>query len=660
MTTLPSATWRMLSDASTRRRPLHQGLDAVWHDLRGRATRLVPRTRRFMREAEQVLAQEEAFRNLSDAALREAAEDLRALFRRGRDERADLIRGFALVREAAFRELGMRPFHVQIAGALALDAGCIVEMATGEGKTLTATLPATIAGWRGRGCHVITVNDYLATRDADWMRPLYARCGLTVASVAGDTPHEQRRAGYLADITYTTNKEVAADYLRDRLVLSGVEGARHGAAGVIASGASATVNQRLIMRGLEFAIVDEADSVLIDEAVTPLIISGQGGNPQLVEAIRQAAELAAELDEGLHYRIDHRHREVSLTRAGEDEVEARSEEWGGVWKGARRREELIVQALTARALYELDRQYVIQEDKVVIVDDFTGRLMPDRSWRDGFHQAVEAKEKLEINAPKDTMARVSFQRFFRMYRKLSGMTGTAREQTGEFWRTYHLPVAVIPTNKPVRRTLAPDRVFATRHDKWLAVAEEAKRIHASGRPILIGTRSVQASELLSKLLAERGLHHEVLNAVRHAEEARIIAAAGEKGRITVATNMAGRGTDIRLSPEVLKLGGLHVIATERHESRRIDRQLFGRAGRQGDPGSGQAFVSLEDEIIRRFAARPIRILKGAVIGSGHATLRPVFSLAQRRASRLASRMRREVLRSDDWLDEALGFTGRSH
>ncbi|MGC9455782.1 MAG: prepilin peptidase [Phycisphaerae bacterium] len=657
---IPAATWRMLSQKRDGRE-LPQNLDAIWDAAVGAVRRLLPRTTLLMRRARRILAMEDEFASLSDAKLHEAAEVLRERFRRHRDDKSDLERAFALVREVAARKLGLKPFCVQVAAALGLEAGCIVEMATGEGKTLAATMPATVAGWRGKGCHVITVNDYLARRDAEWMRPVYEFCGLRAEHIEQSMPAPHRRRAYAADITYCTNKEVTADFLRDRLAMGDVRGLPDALIDKIATGRSVGT-ERLVQRGLETAIVDEADSVLIDEAVTPLIISGDAPNPEQVEAFRQASQLAGQLDTPEHFRIDRRHKEVRLTAAGRRRLAELAEALGGMWAGARRREELVTQALTARWFFLRDSQYVIEDDKVVIVDEFTGRMMPDREWRDGLHQAVEAKEDLPVNPPKDTYARVSFQRFFRLYRKLSGMTGTAAEAWREFWQIYHLPIAVIPTNRPCGRRVAADRVYASEDAKWQAVVAEITELHAAGRPVLVGTRSVRASEHLSGLLQARGLEHEVLNAVRHAEEARIVARAGRPGRITVATNMAGRGTDIRLGEGVAELGGLHVLATERHEAGRIDRQLFGRAARQGDPGSAGAIVSLEDELPVRYAPHMTRTLRARFAGVekeiSSPVTRRVFDVAQRRAERLALRQRKAVLRTDDWLDEHLGFAGR--
>ncbi len=639
---------------------LPKGLDAVWDAASGMVRKLAPRRQWFLAMAKKVLAHEKDYKDLSDARLREEAQKFREVFLRGRDTREILYRAFAFVREVAWRKLGEKHYLVQVAGAMALDAGCIAEMATGEGKTLTATLPATINGWRGRGCHVITVNDYLAKRDAEWMSQIYGFCGLRTAYIEGQMPQPQRRAAYQADITYCTNKEVCADFLRDRLALGTLRGLPMALLTKIAQGAGAGTD-RLVMRGLQYAIIDEADSVLIDEAVTPLIISGNAPNEEQVEAFTQAADMAAAFAAGDDYRVNQRYREVDLTPVGKKKLDQLAEPLGGLWAGRRRREEMLTQALTARELFVLDKQYIIQEGKVVIVDEFTGRLMPDRTWRDGLHQAIEAKERLEVNPPKDTYARISFQRFFRLYKKLSGMTGTGAEAWREFWQIYHLPVVLIPTNRPCVRKHLDDRVFVTQQAKWAAIVEEIKRLHATGRPVLVGTRSVQASEHLSRLLEAGQFEHQVLNAVRHAEEAQIVAGAGQPGRITVATNMAGRGTDIKLGRGVADLGGLAVIGTERHESGRIDRQLYGRAARQGDPGTAQAIVSVQDELVPRYSphsAGAIRRRYGKTDREvSSRLLRRIFDSAQAKAERLALRQRKGVLHTDDWLDEYLGFAG---
>ena len=659
MTSLPSTTWRMLAERPTNQE-LPRGLDAAWDAATGIAALAVPRRSRALGRSEKVVAMEREFADLSESKLREEAVELRRLFRLGRETPERLDRAFAAVREVASRQLGMRPFPVQVAGALALEAGTVVEMATGEGKTLTATMPATIAGWRGRGCHIITVNDYLAARDAEWMGTVYRFCGLSVAAVEQGMDPADRRAAYQADITYCTNKEVTADFLRDRLALGRLQGLPSALMAKIADGAGSGTD-RLVQRGLAYAIVDEADSVLIDEAVTPLIISGEAPNPEQVQAFRDSVALSMQLEIQRDYKTNERYREVDLTDAGKERLAELAKELGGVWAGARRREELVIQALTAREFYVRDKQYVVDGQKVVIVDEFTGRLMPDREWREGLHQAVEAKESLEVNPPKDTFARLSFQRFFRLYRKLSGMTGTAAEGWREYWQIYHLPVVTLPTDRPCIRKHLPDRIFATEDAKWKAIVDAIRRVNQTGRPVLVGTRSVGSSERLSRMLTEVGLGNQVLNAVRHKEEAQVVAAAGQRGRITVATNMAGRGTDIKLGAGVAEVGGLHVLATERHEAGRIDRQLFGRCARQGDPGTCQAIVSLEDELVKRHAphiSSSLRRRYGGREGEVRSRLARIsFNVAQRRAERMALSQRKGVLQSDNWLDEYLGFAG---
>ena len=658
VTSVPSATWRMLAHGPCSAR-LPKGMDALWHKTSGLAANLAHAPKRLLRQAERILDLEKQYRHVSDRGLRDTALALQERFRLGRETPRDRSHAFALVREVADRKIGLRAYEVQVAGALAIEAGGVAEMATGEGKTLVATMPAVLAGWRGQGCHVVTVNEYLAQRDADWMGPVYRFFGLEAACIRHDMTPAHRRQAYNGPITYCTNKEAAADFLRDRIAI----GRHRGLPSVLLeklSGTTVSPVDRVVQRGLACAIVDEADSVFIDEAVTPLILSGENPNPGLVDAYTQASDLADELAEPEDYRTHTRYGEVTLTGEGKQRLAEKAEPMGGLWGCTRRREELVVQALAARAFYTKGKQYVLDDGKVVIVDEFTGRLMPDRSWRSGLHQAVEAKEGLDVQMPKETIARISFQRFFRLYRKLSGMTGTAAEARGELWQIYRLPVVPVPTHHPTRRVMAPDRVFASAASKWEAVVDAASRMHRSGRPILIGTRSVRDSEHLSRRLTEAGLDHQVLNACRESEEAQIIAGAGKQGRITVATNMAGRGTDIRLGAGVAALGGLHVIATERHEAGRIDRQLFGRCARQGDPGSAQAFVSLEDELVRRHApGRGAAVKRCSWAGEISSVFtRRLIHAAQQSAQRAAVRHRRTVLRTDDWMDENLGFAGK--
>ena len=561
--------------------------------------------------------------------------------------------------EAAERTLGLRPYPAQVMCAMALDQGYLTEMATGEGKTLAACLPAILAAWTGRPCHIVTVNDYLGDRDASEMGPLYSFCGVSVGCVTGQMSPEERSLNYQKGVVYTTSKELVADFLRDRLRFGSFQHSTRRLIRQILRPSSSGF-EGVVMRGMDTAIVDEADSVLIDEAVTPLIISRVQENRPLTEAFQTGYRIAESLVLGVDYHVNLKYREIRLTDRALKKIRAHSESLPGIWRGSSRSKELIQQALTAKEFYHRDKQYVVQEDKVVIVDEFTGRLMPNRTWRHGLHQAVETREGVEVSNPSETLARLSFQRFFRFFRKLSGMTGTAEEAASEFWNNYGLPVLSIPTHKPCVRQVLPDAVFSNTEKKWQAIAEEIVRCQKTGRPVLVGTRSVKASERLAALLDARGLEFNLLNAVHHKEEARIVAAAGEQGKITIATNMAGRGTDIKLGRGLAELGGLHVIASERHESRRIDRQLLGRCARQGDPGTAQVFISAEDELMKRFVPAWMRKRLKLAVESGAPGARQLadkaLSYAQHAAERLAFRERRNVLKMDDQLEEQLSFS----
>jgi preprotein translocase subunit SecA len=571
-----------------------------------------------------------------------------------------VVKAFALVRELSTRRLGLRHFPVQLMGGYAMLQGMLAEMETGEGKTITATLPAVTVALTGIPVHVVTVNDYLAQRDAEQLRPLYEACGLTVGLVEhGQTP-EQRRAAYACDVTYCTNKELVFDYLRDRIAL----GRRRSASRVLLERAvGGEGGGRLLLRGLQFAIIDEADSVLIDEARTPLIISSQTRDPEGPELHATALEMADLLERGAEFHVKGREHRVELTPAGRATVADLAAGLGGLWVSNRGREELIEQALAALHLYERDKQYVVQDGKVQIVDEYTGRILADRSWEQGLHQMIETKEQCEITGRRRTLARITYQRFFRRYLRLAGMTGTASEVAGELRAVYGLRVARIPTNRPIRRFAGGTRYLRTTEQKWSAVVVEVRRVsQEQGRPVLVGTRSVEASERLSLLLTQAGLEHVVLNARQDRDEAEIVARAGEPGRVTVATNMAGRGTDIRLGTGVAESGGLHVILTEFHEAARIDRQLFGRTGRQGDLGSYEAIVSMDDDLFRLFAGALVRLTDGLGLGRGGALpVRVGAALrwaAQAAAERLHARMRREAVKLDKRLDKTLAFAGR--
>jgi preprotein translocase subunit SecA len=650
---VPSVEYHALT--VTRPKPLPKGLDALAHTLVGSAGRRKKYQNGLWEQVRRVEAGAGELVHLSDRHLRDRLEEFRDAFRRRRGPVPEQIPpALAAICEAAARTVGLRPYPVQILGALAMQDGRLAEMATGEGKTLTAALAAVLAGWTHLPCHVLTVNDYLAQRDAENYRPLYQFCGLKVDFVTGLMESDQRRRAYGAHICYTTSKEVLADFLRDRLQLQRVaDPQRRLIRHLVRPHRS---REGLVLRGLHTAIVDEADSILIDEAVTPLIIAQPRANPMLIDACMAARDLAEQLQPGQHYTVDYRYREVKLTEAGKKHIATLVEDLPPVWRGVGRSQALLQQAITARELFLKGSQYVIQDDKIMIVDEFTGRIMPNRSWSEGLHQAIECKEGLEITEPNETVARMSFQRFFRLYPKICGMTGTAWEARFPLWRIYGLPVVRIPTNKPCIRQVLPERIFATREEKWAAVADDVERMHRLGRPVLVGTRSVEASEELAVRLDAKGLEYNLLNAVRHAEEARIIAEAGLEAKITIATNMAGRGTDIKLGRDVAEAGGLHVIMTERHEARRIDRQLFGRAARQGDPGSAQSFVSLEDELFRRFVPEAVRkSLAGLSGGAARKPFLAALDAAQRAAERHAFRGLKSVLGTDTWLEESLSF-----
>ena len=640
-------------------RPL-AGLDGFVDGLIGKFKRSGRILESLKRDAQAIVAQEKEWADLPDAALQRRLLELRAQFRRGGNHPDNVIAALAAIREASDRKLGLRPFPVQLMGALALHRGYLLEMATGEGKTLTAGLAAILAGWTKRPCHVVTVNDYLVQRDAEWLESLYHFCGVRVGFVVFWMGQPERAKNYGCDATYVTSKELLADFLRDRLQLGRLQNPTRRLIRRMLVPQS-EVQDGLVLRGLHTAIVDEADSVLIDEAVTPLIIAASRENASLKEAARIAQEMIQVLKPEGDYHANPRYKEIELTKTGLKKLVEQASHLPGFWKGHDRRVELVVQALVAREFFHRDQQYIIEDNKLVIVDEFTGRPMPQRSWRGGMHQAVEAKEGLPISDPTETIARLSFQRFFRCFHRLSGMTGTAREAAGELWQVYGLLTVSIPPNKPCIRQQWPDRFFADEKSKWQAITAEIKRLHATGRPLLVGTRSVLASERLWQWLAERDLEAKILNATRLREEAEIIALAGERGRIVIATNMAGRGTDIKLGQGVTALGGLHVIGSERHESGRVDRQLFGRAARQGDPGSAQAFVSAEDELLRKFLPGPaqkalIETWQRNLPGRNRIAEIAVKS-AQNKAQSLAFKQRRDVLRSDVWLDDALSFTG---
>ncbi|CAM5199992.1 Protein translocase subunit SecA OS=Castellaniella defragrans OX=75697 GN=secA PE=3 SV=1 [Castellaniella defragrans] len=589
--------------------------------------------------------------------VREAAVDLAYELRRQGLRAGPVARAFALVRVAAGLTLGKTPFDVQLMGGWTMLQGMIAEMQTGEGKTLTATLPAATVALAGLPVHVVTTNDYLVSRDAESLAPLYQALGLTVAAVTADMDEDARREAYRADVVYCSNKTVVFDYLRDQIVL---DDERDEDVLRLERLAGTRSRQRgLYLRGLCYAVVDEADSVLVDEARTPLIISGvQEGD--VLEVTRTALDLAQGLGDSDFLVLQDEHR-AALTESGRDALFRRCAGLAPPWNVPFRREELVVNALTVLHLYRKDEQYIVQDGKIVVVDEFTGRTMADRSWGQGLHQMIELKEGLELTDPRLTLKSISYQRFFRHYLRLSGMTGTAQEIRGELGWVYDLPVVTIPTNKPCQRRVRPDRVLAGLAQKWAAVCDEAARLHAQGVPILIGTRTVAASEQIAAELARAGVPAVILNAKQNADEAALVARAGEVGSVMIATNMAGRGTDIPLSDAARRLGGLHVILTERHESARIDRQLQGRCARQGDPGCAQAILSLEDTVLDAVGRLPWagwvrQWVRLGLPGSGPLAVH-WLSHAQARMERHLARERGRMVAADQQLEDSLSFSG---
>jgi len=576
---------------------------------------------------------ESEMQSLTDAELGAKTVEFRNRLADGETLDDLLPEAFAVVREASVRTLGMRHFDVQLLGGMVLHMGRISEMKTGEGKTLVATLPTYLNALEGRGVHIVTVNDYLATRDSEWMKPIYEMLGLSVGLIVHGLTYEQRKAAYAADITYGTNNEFGFDYLRDNMVVR---------------------LDHMVQRELNYAIVDEVDSILIDEARTPLIISGESDKP--TDLYRQIARFVPKLRKDEDYKVDEKAHLVTLTEAGIARVE---KTFGVDNLGDDRYLELnhhLNQGLKAHCLMKRDRDYVVKDGQIIIVDEFTGRLMFGRRYSDGLHQAIEAKEGVKIERESQTLATITFQNYFRMYKKLAGMTGTAETEEEEFRKIYGMDVVVIPTHKPMIRHDHPDVVYRTELGKFRAVVEDIVECHKRGQPVLVGTISIEKSELLSQMLDKRGIPHQVLNAKHHEKEAQIIAQAGQAGTVTIATNMAGRGTDIVLGEGVTDLGGLYVLGTERHEARRIDNQLRGRSGRQGDPGMSRFYVSLEDDLMRLFGSENIeglldRLGMDDTMPIEHSMISRAIENAQRKVEARNFSIRKNVLEYDDVINQ---------
>lgn len=589
--------------------------------------------KRLRAKVDEINGFEEGLQNLSDSSLARYTDKFRDRLAEGETLEDILPEAFAVVREASRRILGMRHFDVQMMGGICLHEGKIAEMRTGEGKTLVATLPTYLNALTGKGVHIVTVNDYLAKRDSIEMGRLYNFLGLSVGLVRHDMDFPERKYAYSCDITFGTNNEFGFDYLRDNMVVD---------------------MKQMVQRELNYAIVDEVDSILVDEARTPLIISGPGTKP--TETYVRMAKAVNVLQEGVDYTVD----EKAKTVAPADTAIPKIEKALGI-KNMYDPENMemshcFMAALRAKALMKRDRDYVVKDGEIIIVDEFTGRLMQGRRYSDGLHQAIEAKEGLEVQRESQTLASITFQNYFRMYNKLSGMTGTAKTEEDEFLKIYKLPVIVIPTNRPIARIDHPDVIYKTKRAKYRAVANDVEAIHKKGQPVLIGTTSITQSEELSRILSQRDIPHNVLNAKFHEQEAEIIADAGQKSAVTIATNMAGRGTDIKLGEGMPELGGLFIVGTERHESRRIDNQLRGRAGRQGDPGESRFYLSLEDDLLRLFGSDNIAHIMDR-LGMGeddpieHKLITRSIENAQKKVEGRNFDMRKHVLEYDDVMNQ---------
>ncbi|VAW55813.1 Protein translocase subunit SecA [hydrothermal vent metagenome] len=579
----------------------------------------------------------------------------------------DLIcQAFAIIKEVTKRELNMSHYDCQLQGGWIMMQGMIAEMNTGEGKTLTATLPVGCGAMANMPVHVVTVNDYLVQRDAELMRPVYKRLGLTLGYIISDMTEQERKQAYRCDITYCTSQQLVFDFLRDRILLKQFNTDLDFKLSSLYS--STPISEKLLLRGLSFAVVDEADGIFIDESRTPLILSSKAENTQQEDLHREAIWLARQLDNDLYYLLEAKLKQVTLTEQGEHYLKELTADMQSLWRGERRSKILVEQALSALHCYEKDINYFVDDGKVQIIDENTGRSMPDRTWGAGLHQMIEEKEGCDQTEQNQTIARISYQHFFSRYLKLSGMTGTAYEVANELWRVYGLSVSPVPTHKPPRRRYDKTYIYYTQEEKWQAVVDDAIAHQILNRPVLIGTRTVKDSEYISELLNNKHYKHQVLNARHYKQEAEIVASAGQAGRITVATNMAGRGTDIKLDTAAEAAGGLHVICCEKNDSRRIDRQLFGRSARQGDPGSYKVICSLEDDAVMKYFGKISLILLNHQIKRElpeGMTVRPqwlaslLIKLSQRIIERYHRKIRQSMIKVDEKRESMLAFTGEA-
>lgn len=638
------------------RAPLLSGLDHVSHQLSGWRTRQKYSSGGLLKHAEVILQQSLGYQQLSLEQLQQQLTAQQQLIKRCHADQAHTQQALALLCEASARILNLRPYPVQIMGTLLLQQGCLAEMATGEGKSLVICLAAILAAWAGKPCHLVTANDYLASRDAQQFADLYRFCGLSCGVISATLDSGQRRQQYRQAIVYATSQELLADFLRDQLALGGRRGTTQRLLELYL-GPQNGASRLQVMRGIHTAIIDEADSVLIDEATMPLIISQAQPNPILHEACKLAYRIASQLDPAHEYGLYPDRRKVELTSAGEKRIGALLQDFPAFFRAEERCKELVLLALTAKEFFQPGQHYVVEEQKIIIIDDFTGRKMDQRTWQQGLQQMIEVKEDVPLSDPSESLAQLSFQIFFNLFQKLSGTSGTAWETRNEFWQLYSLPVVPVPLNRPEQRKQEPLRNSRTMQEKYAAIVADTLNCYQRGQPVLIGSRSILQSEEIGQRLRQAGLECQLLNALNHQQEAEIIANAGQARQITVATNMAGRGADIKLGEGVAELGGLHVIVAELNESKRIDRQLLGRCARQGEPGSYRLYISGEDEILGRLKRLKIA---PSLANNGLGRLmhtqkltRLMLAAAQAAIQNMAKKQRRELAKRDEWLKEML-------
>ena len=632
------------------------GFNSFIQSLSGRLYALYPHQLFLLREAKKIAKLSLTYELLNEEQFTQKVQELRVKFKLGKVKRSRklLHQALALICEASFRTLQIRPYTVQILGSLSMYENFIIEMHTGEGKTITAGLTAVLHAWGGKPCHIVTSNDYLASRDAEELREFYEICGLSVGFIGGEMQRDERRANYKKSIIYATSNEILADFLRDQMESSYAENFN----ALLLKSLKKEAKDESVVQGLHNIIIDEADSLLADEAIIPLIISVPKENKPLIDAIVSIGAVSTQLKEREHYTLSTKHKEVFFTKEGEAFIEELSECFTPLWKSKNRREYLLKQAIIARTFYLNGTHYVIVDSKLIIIDEKTGRLVPNRSWGNGLHQAVEAKEGIELSDPTETHIKMSFQRFFRLYKNISGMSGTLQKLESELWHIYNLAILKIPKRIPNQYKILKEQILENKEEKWKVVVEEIVKIYERKQPILIGTRSIKDSENLSIELKKRNIPHQILNALHHEEEAEIISKAGELEMVTIATNMAGRGTDIKVNQEGLEVGGLHVIATERHDSERVDKQLFGRTARKGQPGTVQQIVCLEDDLLMNNTSKWFRNKAMSRVKNifWESIILFEYKRLQKRSDKKASKMRRSILKNDFSVQRMLSFS----